>query len=139
MKTQLLCLLALISLCGTPGMSQNLSPLPPTYNPDTNPLLAQQQAVSGLDASRIPTKVLLNRTVYMTNPYRFAGRGDTTTNYAGFMQQYWEFYNAYATNARLLTVAQLKESMAQSLQSGVVPLLMLRYNYSEISATAFRD
>lgn len=42
-----------------------------------NPQKERQAAFAGLAASRIPTGVLLDRTLLLTNPHRFAGQGDT--------------------------------------------------------------
>jgi len=101
-----------------------------------NPLKERQAAFAGLAAGRIPTGVLLDRTLLLTNPHRFAGQGDTAVKYSGFEQQYWEFYHAALDTTRLPTLAALRASIAQRVQQDVVPLLMLQYTYNELSATA---
>lgn len=96
-------------------------------------------ALSGLNASRIPTGVLLNRMMLITNPHRYAGQGDTVASYKWFAQQYWEFYHAALDSSQLPTLAALQASIAQRVQQGSVPLLMLSYSYNEFSATAAQD
>ena len=95
--------------------------------------------LNGLDPNRIPTGVLMDRMMLMTDPHLFAGQGTTFANYQDFQQQYWEFYNASLSSYSLATPAELRDRINQRVQQGTVPLLMLRYNYNEISATAFRD
>jgi hypothetical protein len=64
--------------------------------------------LAGLDTSpsRIPTRVLLNQMLFMINPHRYAGRGDTVVSSTGFEQQYWEFSAIDTT--QLLTLDSLR-------------------------------
>ena len=101
-----------------------------------NPQKERQATFAGLAAGRIPTDVLLDRTVLLTSLHRFAGQGDTTVKYSGFKQLYWEFYHAALDTTSLPTLAALRASVAQRVQQNVVPLLVLQYTYNEISATA---
>ncbi|WP_375416928.1 LamG-like jellyroll fold domain-containing protein [uncultured Hymenobacter sp.] len=75
----------------------------------------------------------------ITNPQRFAGQGDTAASYNGFEQQYWEFYHAALDTSRLPTLEALRASIGQRVQQGTVPLLMLRYDYNALAATAAQD
>ncbi|MDO7885950.1 T9SS type A sorting domain-containing protein [Hymenobacter cheonanensis] len=104
-----------------------------------NPLKELRAALGGLNSARIPTGVLLNRMLFITNPHRYAGQGDTTTSYRTFEQQYWEFYHAALDTTRFPTLATLQGRVAQRVQQGSVPLLMLSYTYNELAATAARD
>lgn len=104
-----------------------------------NPLKELRSALAGLNASRVPTGVLLNRTLQLGNPHRYAGQGDTVASYSTFEQQYWEFYHAALDTTQLLTLATLRGRIAQRVQQGSIPLLMLHYTYSELSATAAQD
>lgn len=102
-----------------------------------NLLKELRAALAGLNPNRIPTGVLLNRTPVFTNPHRFGGQGDTAASYAGFEQQYAEFYQAALDTSRLPTLAALRASIAQRTQQGTVPLLMLQYDYHEFASDAF--
>lgn len=95
--------------------------------------------MAGLDASRIPTGVLLDRMMFITNPHRFTGQGDTTTDYNGFEQQYWEFYHAALDSSQLPTLDALRARIDQRVTAGAVPLVMLSYQYNEIATTAAQD
>ncbi|GAB3638487.1 hypothetical protein GCM10027422_40770 [Hymenobacter arcticus] len=94
-------------------------------------------ALAGLNPNRIPTGVLLNRTPVFTDPHLFSGQGDTAASYAGFEQQYAEFYQAALDTSQLPTLAALRASITQRTQQGTVPLLMLQYNYNEFASDAF--
>lgn len=133
MKTKLLCLLMLLTSCSIRGWSQT------TSSSQGNPLRELRDALSGLDPSRVPTGVLLNRVMLMTEPHRFAGQGDTMATYNGFQQQYWEYYHAALDSSQLPTLAALRLSIDQRVQQGVVPLLMLRYDYNEFAADSAND
>ena len=133
MKITLLFLLFLLELGSMPGWGQ--APAADVGNP----LKELRAALSGLDPSRIPTGVLLNRTMLFTNPHRFAGQGDTAINYRGFEQQYWEFYHAALDSSQLLTLDALRGRTTQKMQQGAVPLLMLQYQYNEFLTTAAHD
>lgn len=134
MKNSILGLLIILGLWGsTPGWAQT------TYSGQGNPLRELRDALSPLNPSRIPTGVLLNRMMLMTNPHRFAGQGDTVATYNGFEQQYWEYYHAALDSSRLLTLDALRASINQRVQQGTVPLLMLQYSYNEFTATAAQD
>lgn len=88
MKTRLLYLFLLLTLL-TVSVSQAQ-----TATADAgNPIKELRAALQSLDTgpARLPTGVLLNRMMFITNPHRFAGQGDTTVSYAGFEQQYWEY------------------------------------------------
>ena len=45
-----------------------------------DPAQELRESLTELDTARIPTRVLLNRMMLMTDPHRFAGRGDTLTD-----------------------------------------------------------
>lgn len=87
MKTRLLYfLLSLGSLATAWGQAAT---------PDVgNPWKELWTSLAPLNPVRIPTGVLLNRTVLITNPHRYAGQGDTVASYNTFEQQYWEFFHA---------------------------------------------
>lgn len=133
MNTRLLCLLLLFVLYSTSGISQGTTP------EQGDPLQELRTSLSGLDPSRIPSGVLLNRMMLITDPHLFAGQGNTVASYSTFEQQYWEFYNASLINSQLPTLDGLRASIDQRVQKGAVPLLMLSYNHHQISATAAQD
>jgi hypothetical protein len=134
MKNQLLGLLLLLGLAsGRPAWAQELSDEP------GNPLQELRESLGTLDPGRISTGVLLDRTLQLSNPHRFNGWTDTVSTYRGFDQQYFEFYHASLDTSRYPTLDALQASIAQRVQQGSVPLLMLRYNYNELAANAANE
>lgn len=136
MKNSILCLLVLLGLCQPCAWGQGSNP---PGDGDGNLAKELRAALAGLNASRIPSGVLLNRVLAVTKPHRYAGQGDTVVSYRDFEQQYWEFYYATLDSTRLPTVGALQASISQRVQQGAVPLLMLSYSYNEFAATAAQD
>ncbi|WP_151086968.1 T9SS type A sorting domain-containing protein [Hymenobacter baengnokdamensis] len=137
MKKQLLHLLFLLALLA--GASNSGWGQAAPSDGVGNPLKERQVTFGSLAPGRISTGVLLDRMLFLTNPHRFAGLGDTSVSYKGFEQQYWEFYHAALDSTRLTTLATLRASIAERVQQDVVPLLMLHYSYNELAVTAARD
>lgn len=127
MKTRILCLLLLLGLSSTRGWSQTDS-----LATQGDPLRELREALSGLDPNRMSTGVLMNRMMLITDPHRFDGRGDTLTDWHGWEQQYWEFYNASLNQQSLLSREQLAARIGAKLEQNAIPLLMLKYRYDEL-------
>ncbi|WP_151087118.1 T9SS type A sorting domain-containing protein [Hymenobacter baengnokdamensis] len=104
-----------------------------------NPWKELWASLAGLNPDRIPTGVLLNRTVQLSNPHRYAGLGDTVASYSTFEQQYWQFFHSALDTTQLTSLASLRQRVAQRTQQGGLPLLMLSYSYNELTGTAARD
>lgn len=137
MKPRLLRLLLLLGLLHTTshrGWGQQAAPAGTGH-----PLKELRAALGSLDPTRITTGVLLNRMLFITNPHRYAGQGDTAASYGTFEQQYWEFYHAALDTTRFPTLATVRGRVAQRVQQGSVPLLLLSYTYNELATTAARD
>jgi hypothetical protein len=131
MKTLLRYLLVLNCLCLSPAHAQTTG----------NPMKELQAALANLDTgpARIPTRVLLNRMLFITNPHRYAGQGHTTISYNNFEQQYWEFYHSALDTTQLLTLDSLRGTIRQRLQQNELPLVMLAYSYNEFLPTAVQN
>jgi len=98
-----------------------------------DPVKELRAALAPLDPARIPTGVLLDRMMFLTNPRRYAGQGDTVADYRTFEQQYWGFYRAALDTTQLPSPATVRARLSQRAQQGVVPLLMLNYRYNATS------
>ncbi len=140
MKNSLLCLLMVFGLLSSTHVSGQNRPLPvPDETGPGNPVQELRESLSALNSNRIPTGVLLDRMMLITDPHRFAGQGDTSATYQGFEQQYWEFFRAALDTSQLPTLDALRLRIGQRVQQGAVPLLMLRYGYNEIAPNATNE
>ncbi|GAA3948565.1 hypothetical protein GCM10022406_32960 [Hymenobacter algoricola] len=119
-------MLVALGLCSTPAWSQT-----ETLG-QGDPGQEMRDATAGLNPNRIGTGVLLNRTMLITDPHRFGGSGDTLTDWKGWEQQYWEFYNASLQPQGLLTRQELWSRIDAKFSQNAVPLLMLKYRYDEL-------
>jgi len=126
MKTKLLWLLLGLGLTSTRGWAQS------EEVGQGDPAKEMRAATAGLDPKRMSTDVLLNRTMLITNPHRFAGKGDTLTDVNGWEQQYWEYYNASLKPEALVSRKELWSRIDNQFKQNAVPLLMLKYRYDEL-------
>jgi hypothetical protein len=129
MSTKILLFLALFGQEAVRAVGQGT---PPPKSEQGNPIEELHTALASLDSSRIHTGVLLDRMMFMTNPYRFNGTGDTLTNRNGWDQQYWEFYNASLHPEKLTTRKEINERAREMMAGGVLPVLMLQYQYEQL-------
>ena len=135
MRKNLLCWLILFGLYSSRGWGQATRTMADEPG-QGDPIKELHESLAGLNPNRIPTGVLINRTMLMTDPHRFAGQGDTLTDWKGWEQQYWEFYNASLKQQGLVTLASIHAASQARLLQEVVPLLMLKYRYEEFRPDA---
>jgi hypothetical protein len=130
MNKKLLGFLVLLGLGATRVAGQGTPP--PAKSEQGDPIEELHAALANLDSSRIHTGVLLDRMMFMTDPDRFNGKGDTLTNRNGWEQQYWEFYNASLHPEKLTTRQEINERAREMMAKDVMPLLMLQYRYEQL-------
>ena len=89
-----------------------------------------------LDPARIPTGVLLDRTVPFSAVRRLDGTRDTATTYGQWRQMYLEFWNATLRRELLTAPADVDRQVYQGPSFPGLPLRVLHYRYNQLRPDA---